>query len=153
MCNPFSTNPNIAPLRFTRVVFGVLSNPFILSATLCHHVDCYFLSDPEFVYKLLRSLYINDYASSCENIPKVLELARKIKLTFLIGFFNMRKWQTSSLELLQAFRDDPELTEELFRTVVIQSLFLVIRMMLTTRSLVRRGMYKTTSLKWTLLRT
>ena len=56
LCQGGSTgsNPNIVPLRFARLVFGVTSSRFILNATLRHHVDRYLLSDPEFVYELLR---------------------------------------------------------------------------------------------------
>ena len=110
--DPISSNPDIVPLRFARVVFGVTSCPFILNATIRHHVNRYLLSDPEFVYELLRSLYVDDYASGCESIPKALDLARKIKSRLSVGGFNMRKWQTNSLELLQTFRDDPEFAEE-----------------------------------------
>ena len=110
--DPHSSNPDIAPLRFARVVFGVTSSPFILNATLRYHVNRYLLSDPEFVYELLRSLYVDDNAFGCESIPKALDLARKIKSRLLVGGFNMRKWQTNSLELVQTFRDDPEFAEE-----------------------------------------
>ena len=111
--DPYSSNPSIIPLRFTRVVFGVTSSPFILNATLRHHVNQYLLNDPGFVYEMLRSLYVDDYASGCESIPEALELARKIKSRLSVASFNMRKWQTNSLELLQTFNSDPEFAEEL----------------------------------------
>jgi hypothetical protein len=77
---PYSSSPSVIHLRFARVVFGVTSSPFILNATIRHHVNQYLLNDPEFVYELLRSLYVDDYASGCESIPRELELARKIKV-------------------------------------------------------------------------
>ena len=92
MSDPHSSNPDIVPLRFARVVFAVASCPFILNATLCHHVNQYLLSNPEFVYELLRSLYIDGYASGCESIPKALDLARKIKSRLSVGGFNMQKF-------------------------------------------------------------
>jgi hypothetical protein len=66
--NPYSSSPSVIHLRFARVVFGVTSSPFILNATIRHHVNQYLLNDPEFVYELLRSLHVDDYASGCESI-------------------------------------------------------------------------------------
>ena len=67
------------------MVFGVTSSPFILNATLRYHVDRYLLSDLEFVYELLRTLYVDDYASGCESLPKALDLVRKVKSRVAVG--------------------------------------------------------------------
>ena len=45
--DPMNEDPKIRLLRFTRVVFGLTSSPFILNATIKHHVGQYTTSDPE----------------------------------------------------------------------------------------------------------
>ena len=42
--------------RFRRVVFGLNASPFLLNATLRHHVSRYCETDPEFVQKVLKFL-------------------------------------------------------------------------------------------------
>ena len=113
LSDPYKSDPSIIPPRFTRVVFGVTSSPFILNATLRHHINQYLLNDPDFIYEMSRSLYVDDYAPGSESIPEALELARKIKLRLSLGGFNMRKWQSNAPELQQTFQVDPEFAKEL----------------------------------------
>ena len=46
--------PNVITLRFTRVVFRVSSSPFLLNATIRHHLERYSASHP----KLVSCIYI-----------------------------------------------------------------------------------------------
>ena len=52
-------NPNIVVKRFNRVVFGVTSSPFLLNATIRHHVTKYEANDSKFVTDFLTSLYLD----------------------------------------------------------------------------------------------
>ena len=54
--------PTPVVLRFARVVFGVSSSPFLLNATIQHHIERY-ANDPEFVRQVLDSLYVDDVAA------------------------------------------------------------------------------------------
>ncbi|XP_015750818.1 PREDICTED: uncharacterized protein LOC107330770 [Acropora digitifera] len=57
-------NPQLVIMRFTRVVFGVNSSPFLLNGTIRHHLNSYVDKDPEFVEEVVRSLHVDDLASS-----------------------------------------------------------------------------------------
>ena len=59
-----SLTPRIIPLKFTRVVFGLTSSPFLLNATLDHHVTKYQEEDPEYVNKFKKSIYVDDLVSA-----------------------------------------------------------------------------------------
>ena len=52
--------PELQQMRFTRVVFGVSASPFLLNATITHHLDMYHNNHPELVNTLKRSIYVDD---------------------------------------------------------------------------------------------
>ena len=71
------SSPEIVVLRFTRVVFGVSSSPFVLNATIKHHIERYKDADPEFVERFLRSIYADDLSSGAPEINAAYELYLK----------------------------------------------------------------------------
>ena len=94
-------NPTIIARRFARVVFGVNASPFLLNATLNHHISKYESVDPEFVSKLLKSLYVDDLTSGGNNVFDAFELYQKAKSRLKDGGFNLRKWKSNSRELMK----------------------------------------------------
>ncbi|XP_068675693.1 uncharacterized protein [Montipora foliosa] len=95
------SSPETVILRFTRVVFGVSSSPFLLNATIKHHIEQYKEADPEFVEKFLRSIYVDDLiiSSGASEVDAAYELYLKSKLRLAEGGFNLRKFVSNSPEL------------------------------------------------------
>ena len=86
-------------LRFTRVVFGVASSPFLLNATIRHHMERYRDVDTAFVNKLINSLYVDDVTVGLYSPEEGCKFYNKAKVWLAEGGFNLRKYVTNSLEL------------------------------------------------------
>ncbi|VDL83183.1 unnamed protein product, partial [Nippostrongylus brasiliensis] len=67
------TESNIISLRFTRVTFGLNVSPFLLAATIYHHLD-YAVDDKELAQQIRDNLYVDNLILAAED-PK--ELGRK----------------------------------------------------------------------------
>ena len=93
--------------RFARVVFGVNASPFLLNVTLEQHISRYMEGDPEFVTKMLRSLYIDDLNTWVDGVLDGFELYGKAKSRIKEGGFNLRKWMwmSNSSELLRSINE------------------------------------------------
>ena len=87
--------PKLQVYRFARVAFGVSSSPFLLNATIRHHLTS---SDVprEFAERVLKGFYVDDFVGGNDSDNSVLEMYENLKLSFKNGGFNMRKWVSSS---------------------------------------------------------
>ncbi|GFY18345.1 uncharacterized protein TNCV_2047511 [Trichonephila clavipes] len=69
--NPDGPEELIQSYRMTRVLFGVSSSPFLLAATIKHHLKRYVEKFPETCEMLNNSLYVDDLVSGRENVEQV----------------------------------------------------------------------------------
>ena len=72
-------DPQIAVLRFTRVVFGVSASPFLLNATIDHRIKRMDPSEEEFIQKFRRSIYVDDVATSLTDADAAYQFYLKAK--------------------------------------------------------------------------
>ena len=93
--------PEIRSLRFARVVFGVSSSPFLLNATIKHHLDSHSASLPELVEKLSKSIYVDDIITGAQDEDKAYQLFMESKAVLKRGGFKLRKFITNSSSLQQ----------------------------------------------------
>ena len=91
------SSPEIVVFRFTRVVFGVSSSPFLLNATLKYE-RCKD-EDPEFMERFLRSIYVDDLSSGVPESDAGYELYLKSKVRLAKAGYNLRKFMSNSAEL------------------------------------------------------
>ena len=100
-----SDSPEIVVKRFRRLVFGVSASSFLLNGTLEHQVKKYQDADPEFVQRFLGGLYVDDLSPGDESVDKSFQLYLKSKFRMLEAGFNMRKWSSSSPELMEMIKE------------------------------------------------
>ena len=78
-------------LRFNRVVFGVSASPFLLNATINHHMDTYRELDPVFADKFQSSIYVDDLVSGSHDVESTYEFYAKSKLRLAVAGFNTKR--------------------------------------------------------------
>ena len=108
--NPEDEDPKIISLRFARVAFGVSSSPFLLNATIKHHMECYRDCDPQFVDKFMSSIYIDDVSLGSNDIDTTYELYLKSKMRLAEAGFKLRKFVTNSAHLRHKIQCNEQLT-------------------------------------------
>ena len=99
--------PNIQILRFTRVTFGVASSPFLLNATVKHHIEQYLESKPNIAPKLIKSMYVDDVVCGASNQSEALKLYDEFKSVLSSGGFNLRKFVCNADSGVSVMSDSP----------------------------------------------
>ena len=100
-----SDQPDLVKFRFTRLVFGLVSSPFVLNATVRYHLKNFAKEDTQFTQKVIDSLYVDDFASGEDSDEEGLKLYQKLKACFRAGGFNMRKWASNSATLSREIKN------------------------------------------------
>ena len=92
-------DPEVRAFRFTRVVFGVSSSPFLLNATIRYHLKRFLESKQPVLRCLLNSTYVDDIVTGADSNEAAFELYSQSKDMFRQGGFNLRKFVSNSQEL------------------------------------------------------
>ena len=95
-------------LRFTRVVFGVSASPFLLNATINHHMKKLESADHHFVDKFCRSICVDDVATGAADVEGAYEFYLKAKLHLAKASFNLRKFESNSPDLCQRIKENEQ---------------------------------------------
>ncbi|GFV21971.1 integrase catalytic domain-containing protein [Trichonephila clavipes] len=103
--NPNGPEELIQSYRMTRVLFGVSSSPFLLAATIKHHLKRYVEKFPETCEMLNNSLYVDDLVSGRENVEQAFKTSLESVDIFKGASMILRKWQTNSPQLRDRWKE------------------------------------------------
>ena len=107
-------DPNIVAFRFTRMLFGLNSNPFILEGTLQMHMSKYDFTyhDIDLVQKFIRNLYVDDTTNTFKDIDTAIMFYNKIKIYLSEEGFELRNWETND-SIIRDFLNQNETSYQL----------------------------------------
>ncbi|GFW15507.1 uncharacterized protein TNCV_4656471 [Trichonephila clavipes] len=92
-------NKRLDIFRMTRVLFGVKSSPFLLAATIKHHLKKYVDIFPDTFNHLNQSLYVDDFLCGHVSVQAALTTCIESKQILEDASMDLRKWRTNSSEL------------------------------------------------------
>ena len=87
-------------MRFDRVVFGNASSPFLLNATIKHHLSGF--ENTRVVNELKQNLYVDDWLSGCDTEEEIEHMITSASDIMNQGSFPLTKWGSNSTSVSQA---------------------------------------------------
>ena len=90
------TQENLAVYRFCRVPFGVVSSPFLLAATVKHHLTVNHCSESDVI---LRNTYVDNLLTGKDSVEGAKTFYSTAKDIFSEASMNLREWCSNSQEL------------------------------------------------------
>ena len=110
-------NPSLFEYHFTHLVFELTCSPFLLNATVRHHLTKYIdLEEIKHVIeRLILNLYVDDSSTSFDELSDAIEFCRVAKSTLGDPNFDLRKWISNNFEFIKYAQsknnDDMDLAE------------------------------------------
>ena len=90
---------NIQIYRFCRVLFGVISSPFMLAGTIDHHLST---NGSDTAIKLRESLDVDNVISGCDNFDQAPGFYKESKSIFSEAAMNLCEWNSNSEKFLNS---------------------------------------------------
>jgi hypothetical protein len=90
---------NLIIYRFQRVAFGVISSPFLLAATINHHLSTY---DSPVGREMVNNTYIDNVLLRCSSTKKALEKSREARKIFSDCKMNLREFISNAPGFMKA---------------------------------------------------
>ena len=93
----WNDNGEVKKMRFTRVPFGDKSSPFLLNATIKHHLAQF---PPSHVTEeLSENLYMDDWLSGCDDHSEACDMLREANKVMNQAGMSLAKWGSNSEEV------------------------------------------------------
>ncbi|KAI5732054.1 hypothetical protein M8J77_020456 [Diaphorina citri] len=96
---------NIIHLRFKRVPFGIVSSPFLLTATIKHHLSQ--INTVEAI-TIANSLYVDNLILSVDSLEEGRSIFETASSSFNELSMNIREWNSSCNELMTSIPDNKQ---------------------------------------------
>ena len=93
---------NLEVFRFCRIPFGVVSNPFLLEATIAHHLK---QSDNSLAMSILHNTYVDNVVTCVQNVAEAKKLYIESKELFAKASMNLSEWGSNSKEFFKGGRE------------------------------------------------
>ncbi|XP_072143108.1 uncharacterized protein [Dermacentor andersoni] len=97
--------PPIKEYRMTRVPFGVTCSPFLLAATLSHHLKTVQEKFPRTAKILSDNLYVDDLVTGADSVEEAERIIRESQSILKAAGMNLRKWRSNYPELIASFAE------------------------------------------------
>ena len=86
---------HVRKMRFTRVPFGNKCSPFLLNATIQHHLTR--MSPSKVVTELSQNLYVDDWLSGADGEDEAKDLLNEAQRVMSKARMNLTKWHSNKL--------------------------------------------------------
>ena len=104
--HPEEERSELEEYRFTRVIFGAGSSPFLLNATLRHHLKNYEDVEADLIEKLRNGFYVDDLITGADSREDSYQLYERANTIMSEGGFRLRKWKSSDLEVRSCMKEE-----------------------------------------------
>ncbi len=91
----WDVNGQMKKMRFTRVPFGNKCSPFLLNATIQHHLSS--MSPSKVVTELSQNLYVDDWLSGADREDEAEEMLNEAQRVMSKAGMNLTKWHSNKL--------------------------------------------------------
>jgi transposase InsO family protein len=108
LSNPSDPESPFITYRFKVVLFGSVSSPFMLNATLHYHLDNH---NTTVTQDMKENLYVDNLISGCDTEAEAINYYDEARSIMSQGNFNLRSWSSNS-PLLQARAADDSTDEK-----------------------------------------
>ncbi|XP_073961562.1 uncharacterized protein isoform X2 [Choristoneura fumiferana] len=96
--NKTLSNENILHLRFCRVPFGVISSPFLLTATIRYHIS---KKNSKLLTNVANKCYVDNVVTGSRTTAEAIQLFNETRDTFEELSMNLRDWTSNDKDFIQ----------------------------------------------------
>lgn len=113
------SSDNLEHFRFCRVPIGVISSPFLLNATIRHHLTKLHLNEHK--QNIASDIYVDNLVTGTQTVEEALVLYELLKESFGEISMNLREWKSNSKEFMERTpQEDHDTTPVTIRVLGIE---------------------------------